>query len=279
MVKGKAVPIEARLVGDLVHDSEPRHRGAPAAGRPRRAGRGAGAAAGRAATGRGEVVDIVGAPGIGKSRLIEELAERVDARVLWADGDIYARATPYQPMQRLLRRTLALPADVDDDAVAGALVDLVRGTAPDLLPWLPLIAIIAGLDLPTTPEIEPVRPRDPPGAPRDGDQRAARPAADHAGRHRPQRHRSSWTRRPSNWPAGWRSTRASRPWLVIITRRTGHAHRPLRPTAATSSPASNWSRWTADAAPTCWPRPPRRRRCRPTGCASWSSGPGATRCS
>ena len=77
--------------------------------------------------GRGRVVDIVGVPGIGKTRLIEELGHRVPARVLWADGDIYGRATPYQPLQRLLRRTLALPVDVSDDVVAQALADLVRG--------------------------------------------------------------------------------------------------------------------------------------------------------
>jgi class 3 adenylate cyclase/tetratricopeptide (TPR) repeat protein len=154
MVKGKARPVEAVIVGDLRRASEPvRDDRLPLIGREAELQVLLDAAAG-AARGHGAVVDIVGMPGIGKSRLIEEIADRVDARTLWADGDLYGRATPYQPMQRLLRRTLGLPIDVHESTVAAALTDLVQGTAPELLPWLPLIGIAAGVELPTTPEVE-----------------------------------------------------------------------------------------------------------------------------
>ena len=157
-VKGKSAPIEAVVVGDLRRDSEPVIKDQlPLVGRNREMQLLLDSAE-RAFLGRGTVVDIVGVPGIGKTRLIEELGQRVNARVLWADGDIYGRSTPYQPLQRLLRRTLALPVDSADDAVAAALADVVSGIAPDLLPWLPLIGIVAGIDLPTTPEVEQLDP-------------------------------------------------------------------------------------------------------------------------
>ncbi len=151
-VKGKAAPVEAVLIGGPRRANE-----RAATDRPPLVGRDAElahllAAAERAGRGRGGVVEIVADPGLGKSRLIEELADRVSAPVMWVDGDIYGRVTPYQPMQRLLRNSLALPADVDDLTLAATLTDLVAAAAPDLAPWLPLVGIVAGVDLPATPE-------------------------------------------------------------------------------------------------------------------------------
>jgi predicted ATPase/class 3 adenylate cyclase len=158
LVKGKQTPIHAAVVGDLRRAAEP-----SGGDRLPLIGREAELAvlldvARRAIAGSGGAVDIVGPPGIGKSRLIEEIGKHVDARMMWAEGDIYASATPYQPLQRLLRQTLALPADVDASAVAAALRELVAGTAPDLLPWLPLIAIPAGVDIEPTPEVSRLDP-------------------------------------------------------------------------------------------------------------------------
>jgi class 3 adenylate cyclase len=46
----------------------------------------------RSRSGAGGAAELVGAPGIGKSRLVSELADRVIGGVLWAQGDIYAGA-------------------------------------------------------------------------------------------------------------------------------------------------------------------------------------------
>jgi class 3 adenylate cyclase/tetratricopeptide (TPR) repeat protein len=159
LVKGKAAPVEALLVGDL--------RRVAAAGRADQLpliGRDDELtkileAADAAEHGRGTVFEIVGPPGIGKSRLLEEAVEQSEARPLWADGEIYGSATPYRPMQRLLRHTLGLPDDVDDETLGAVLTELTAGTAPDLMPWLPLIGVVAGVDLPDTPEVAALDPK------------------------------------------------------------------------------------------------------------------------
>ena len=157
-VKGKKAPITAVLVGDARRDSNraPVDR-APLVGRDAEL-RTLRAAADRAARGRGAVVEIVGAPGMGKSRLVEEVTSSTTARVLSADGDIYGRATPYQPLQQMLRHALEVGDDVDDQRLAEVVTDFVRGSAPDLVQWLPLIGVAAGIDVPSTPEVDQLDP-------------------------------------------------------------------------------------------------------------------------
>ena len=152
-VKGKIAPIEAVAVGDPLRAAT-----VPVANRLPLVGRESelsvlldGVAA--AERGNGQVIELVGGPGMGKSRLLEELADRTEVRVLWADGEVYASTTPYQPMRRLLRHTLGVPDDVDERVVAAMLRDLTAGTAPNLLPMLPLIGVVAGVDVPDTPEV------------------------------------------------------------------------------------------------------------------------------
>jgi class 3 adenylate cyclase/tetratricopeptide (TPR) repeat protein len=157
-VKGKERPIEALLVGPVRQGGEgaAAHR-LPLIGRETELttlieeDR-------KAAIGTGRVVDLVGEPGMGKSRLLEELATRTESWMLQADGDIYGTTTPYQPMQRMLRHTLGLPESADSATLASVLDAVARRAAPDLLPWLPLIGIVAGADLDATPEVERLDP-------------------------------------------------------------------------------------------------------------------------
>ncbi|HWF51648.1 MAG TPA: adenylate/guanylate cyclase domain-containing protein [Solirubrobacteraceae bacterium] len=116
------------------------------------------AAAGDAVAGRGRVVEIVGPPGIGKSRLLAELRARAGGQYLQADGDIYAAATPYAPFERLLRQRLDLGEAPHPDVIAAALEARCRERAPHLTAWLPLFGIVAGLELPSTPEIDQTDP-------------------------------------------------------------------------------------------------------------------------
>jgi class 3 adenylate cyclase/tetratricopeptide (TPR) repeat protein len=156
MVKGKSAPVHAQVV-------------TAALGRPRTAaatevlGRDAElaeltAAVAAAVAGAGRIVELVGEPGIGKSRLLAEF-RRVggDLPALVIEGGQFAASTPYFALRRAFRELIG--AAVDDDAGAGpALVATLRQVAPELLPWAPLIAPVFGTELPSTPETDVLAP-------------------------------------------------------------------------------------------------------------------------
>ncbi len=107
-----------------------------------------------AAGGRGSLVEITGDAGIGKSRLLQEvrtLAPEIPSFDVACEP--YEASTPYFPLSSLLRGLLGLPADLDDEASAAALQELVRATCPELMPWVPLFGVPLALDIPDTPEV------------------------------------------------------------------------------------------------------------------------------
>jgi predicted ATPase len=104
--------------------------------------------------GRGRVVELLGEPGIGKSRLLAELLALADQeRLVVVRCDAYATAIPYAVTDMLLRDVLGVPADAEPRAVATALATAVAGQAPQLEKWLPLLATAVGAELPATPEV------------------------------------------------------------------------------------------------------------------------------
>lgn len=159
MVKGKAHPVEAMLVGDLMPDTVVAvSRRMPLIGRDQELAL-LREAASRAAAGQGQVIDLVGPAGIGKSRLIEELAKQTQMRVLWTDGDVYGSTSAYQPITRLIRRTLGVREGTSTAGLAKTIAELAAGTAPELLPWLSLIGIVAGVSLPESAEVSILDPQ------------------------------------------------------------------------------------------------------------------------
>jgi hypothetical protein len=91
----------------------------------------------RAIGGRGGVVDVVGPPGIGKSRVAREVAALAAAgrgvEVFWAFCESHARNVPFYAVARLLRGGMGV-ADLDGDAARAKVRQQIPGADPqDLL--------------------------------------------------------------------------------------------------------------------------------------------------
>jgi len=113
------------------------------------------AAAQRAATGALGVVEVIGEAGVGKSRLVAELLERVASPVVvFASCSPYDVATPYAAARVALRRLLRISDDASAAEAGVALHEIVAAVDARLLPWLPLLAIPVGATVPSTLEAE-----------------------------------------------------------------------------------------------------------------------------
>ncbi len=156
-VKGKSELIEAAVVG-RARKAEPSAGAAdlPLIGRELELEQLLAAMA-SATAGAGRVVELVGEPGIGKSRLLDELVAQTDAPVLWMDGDIYATGTPYQPFHQLFAQRLGLRPG-DTRGAERRVRAIVSQLTPHLEPLLPLVCIVAGVDVQATPEVEAMEP-------------------------------------------------------------------------------------------------------------------------
>jgi AAA ATPase domain len=107
----------------------------------------------QATGGRGQVVGLVGEPGVGKSRLLYEFQQRLTGSpVTYLEGHClpYGSNTPYLPLLDLLRQHCGIveadEADTIREQVSGALQRL--GMVPDAgLPYLlPLLGVPTGTD-------------------------------------------------------------------------------------------------------------------------------------
>lgn len=109
------------------------------------------ARAGMAQRGQGQLVGLVGEPGVGKSRLLWEFTH-ADPASRWLLLDTAALAvgtpTPYLPIVELLRRYFQLEGGEPPDQVRERIADRVRELDENLLPSLP--PLLALLDAPVT---------------------------------------------------------------------------------------------------------------------------------
>ncbi len=156
--KGKRDPVVPYRVGRLVGRHARTPARLPLAGREAELALLTGAL-GEAARGNGRVVSIVGDPGAGKSRLVQELLgdERIAGRLIarFTPAD---EATPYGGVQAGLRDLAGIAEDAEAAAAGRALGTWVGGLASGLLRWLPLIGIPFGAVVPETGEVAGLAP-------------------------------------------------------------------------------------------------------------------------
>jgi DNA-binding NtrC family response regulator/tetratricopeptide (TPR) repeat protein len=103
----------------------------------------------QAQTGHGQVVAVVGEPGVGKSRLFWEFIEShrdQGSLILVGSSASYGRQTPYLPVIDLLKAYFQIEPRDDADKVRERVQEKVLALEPALAPTLP--ALLALLDVP-----------------------------------------------------------------------------------------------------------------------------------
>lgn len=157
-VKGKSKPLEAVSVGELLGARRRRRTSLPFAGRESE----------RAAVlkqlehvgaGRGGGVVLEGLAGMGKSRLVEEVrGDLPELATIVLRGEAYAVDTPYGALREPMREKLGLAGN-DATALAALLSATVHDLAPQLRPWVPLLAEVLGVPMAPTPEVAAIDPQ------------------------------------------------------------------------------------------------------------------------
>ncbi len=110
--------------------------------------------------GSGSVVEVVGEPGNGKTRLVDEaVAQSREVTVLRCDCERTGAETPYAPVRRLLHHVLGTSSAMDPNTVGRCLQDCVAASAPELGPWASLLGVVLDVTLPASPEVEELEER------------------------------------------------------------------------------------------------------------------------
>ncbi|MGZ4232984.1 MAG: adenylate/guanylate cyclase domain-containing protein [Solirubrobacteraceae bacterium] len=105
--------------------------------------------------GRGSLIELVGGPGSGKSRLLAEVRALADGLTLLRTAcEVDSRQTPYAVWRDLLRQLLGLDHDDPADTVLARLRAEVLRAYPDLMPWLSLLAQPFGVPAPAGAEAQ-----------------------------------------------------------------------------------------------------------------------------
>ena len=151
-VKGKAHPVEARDVGPRVGRRSEEKTGFPLVGRREEMAKWLSLVE-AAKHGSGAIVEVIGEPGVGKSRLIEEFVSVAgQMTMLSATCEDYGSSTPYAALRELVRGLLKLEQAGGFPPSPAGLKAALQAVSPPLVPWAPLVGAVVGIDVPETPE-------------------------------------------------------------------------------------------------------------------------------
>jgi len=109
--------------------------------------------------GQGELVELVGEAGHGKSRLLNEAREMADGmRLIHSTCQSYTHETPYAAWRDPLRQLLGSGLKDPEPVVLARLRSELEKNQADLLQWLPLLAIALGVGAASTRGVDELAP-------------------------------------------------------------------------------------------------------------------------
>ncbi len=150
--KGKSEPVKASIVGPAIGIKASHHGGIALIGREAEL-RALLDGVEHARGGHGSIIEVAGGPGMGKTRLIEEVISRSpDFHAITARCEEYEASTPYFVFRAVVGNALEIDPQAATKEVVERLTEAAESMDPRLMPWLPLLGILVGVTLPHTPE-------------------------------------------------------------------------------------------------------------------------------
>jgi class 3 adenylate cyclase/tetratricopeptide (TPR) repeat protein len=154
LFKGKEHPITAYRVGATLGEKDEPQVELPFVGREDELAAIA-LALERARVRQQQLVELVGEPGIGKSRLVAELRKQASGFMhLVGRCDPYTSASAYSVFRDLLRPLVGLKPEMDAAEAGVHLLAWMAAVTPDLIPLAPLVALPFDAEVPSTPEVD-----------------------------------------------------------------------------------------------------------------------------
>jgi class 3 adenylate cyclase/tetratricopeptide (TPR) repeat protein len=156
-LKGKSEPQRAVVLGELLAETEEEagsEEKLPFVDRERERAV-LGAAVQPVRMGFGTMVELIGEPGIGKSRLAEELRENcADMQQITLRCEQYESSTAYHPFRPFLRSLLDVALNGGGEHNRTVLSERLETIDGELVPWAPLLGAPLDVEVETTPEVD-----------------------------------------------------------------------------------------------------------------------------